>query len=312
MTKILICTFVLCSLCSVCFGQTWSTLPVDLTVPMDTSSPGTPLTTAILNAGTVSYDCAIGTSCNWTSLAGTGNNPPTFLVGPNQAQCSNLGPVAMQGTGGITYAADSLDHNSVSYNDAYPGAGSNAVLTFSPALSATQVSGLVCLYIGPPAQTDTGNDYDRMIFWNGAGHYSVLQFNNANGCTPPTGYIGARLEGSTGAPHTACIYVLPQQSYWFSFYWNMSNGFMQLWVYTTEGTLIGTASQTVSATGGGGLSAVWFGNNEINSDPGYFTYFQNMMVNWSTAPQPLFWTNGTSGSVQPPTNLNATVNTTVL
>src|SRR5260370_36380032 len=105
------------------------------------------------------------------------------------------------------------------------------------AASATAVSALVCLTIGPPAQPLSGSDYDRLIFFNTAGNYAVLQFNNQNGWTPPAGYIGARIEVKPTA-HSSCIYVLPQQTYWFSLYLNINTGDTYLYAFTPEDTQI--------------------------------------------------------------------------
>src|SRR2546426_1075606 len=178
MKKILVYTFVLCLQCTVSsFGQTWSTLPADLLVDMKTSSPGTAVTASIMTAGTVSVNCTPGTICTWA--APTTN---AFSVGSGLPACGNLGPVQMNGTGGTLYPAQALNFNSIAYNDSVPGPGSNEIMTFSgSAASATAVSALVCLTIGPPAQPLSGSDYDRLIFFNTAGYYAVLQFNNENG-----------------------------------------------------------------------------------------------------------------------------------
>ena len=47
------------------------------------------------------------------------------------------------------------------------------------------------------------------------------------------------------------------------------------------------------------------GNNEAGYNNGTITYFQNIMLNWTTAPSPMFW--GASGTIQPPTNLKVAV-----
>jgi hypothetical protein len=311
MRKILICASFLCLPCSPCFGQGWSTLPVDVLVSMNTSTPGTALTSSIITAGTVSTN----TSLSW------GTPPGAFTVGANQSGCSNLGPVAMQGTGGATYPAQSLNYNSVGYNDANELTDEIATIS-GDAASATAMSALVCITIGPPAQPSSGSDFDRFLFWNNAGYYAVIQFNNGNGCTPPTGYIGARIEVKPTA-HSSCIYVLPQQSYWFTLYWNINTGLAYLHAYTVEGaplpcdttisgctTLPGdtipnqTATVTAGDTGGGGFHQIYIGDNENGTNSGTTSHFQNVMVNWTTAPFPLFWT---SGNVQPPTNVSATV-----
>jgi hypothetical protein len=321
MRKVLICVFFLCLPCLLFLGetsstlasQTWSTLPVDVLVSMDNGSIlDALLSSLIITAGTLSSD----TSFSW------GTPPSAFSVGANQSACSNLGPVAMQGTGGAIYPANSLTGNSVAYNDA--DALTNEVMTLSgTAASATQMSALVCITIGPPPQPSSGSDFDRFLFWNNAGYYAVIQFNNGNGCKPPSGYIGARIEVKPTA-HSSCIYVQPQQSYWFTLYWNINTGLTYLHAYTPQGTPIPcdttiagcttlpgdtianqTATVTAGDKGGGGFHQVYIGDNENGTSSGTTTYFQNVMVNWTTAPFPLFWT--TTASVQPPTNLKVAV-----
>jgi hypothetical protein len=66
-----------------------------------------------------------------------------------------------------------------------------------------------------------------------------------------------------------------------------------------------TATVTAGDKGGGGFHQIYIGNNENGTSSGTKTYFQNVMVNWTTAPFPLFWT--TTASVQPPTNLKVAV-----
>jgi hypothetical protein len=184
------------------------------------------LAKSIITAGTVTSD----TTFTW------GTAPAAFSVGVNQSECSNLGPVATQGTGGATYAAGSLNYNSLAYSDA--DSITDEMMTVSgTAAKATQVSALACITIGPPAQPTSGSHFDRVIFYNTAGYYAVIQFNNGNGCKPPTGYIGARIEVKPTA-HSSCIYVQPQQTYWFTLYWNISTGVTCLHAYTPQGTPI--------------------------------------------------------------------------
>ena len=171
MTKIPFCAFVLCWPCSVCFGQTWSTLPVDLVVPMNTSTPGTTLTQGIMDAGTVyGASCDAGANCIWGPPA-TG----AFTVGANPGGLANLGPVAVNG--GTTYAANTLNYNSVAYNTDIPGPGTTVTLDISGAPgTATSVSGLVGLTT-PPIQPEMASNIDMLIFYSSNGDYAAMQFN---------------------------------------------------------------------------------------------------------------------------------------
>jgi len=62
-----ILVWILLTIAPVLHAQSWSTLNADMAVPMDTSTPGSTLTTAIANAGTVSSTCTVSTSCGFNS-----------------------------------------------------------------------------------------------------------------------------------------------------------------------------------------------------------------------------------------------------
>lgn len=300
MTRILICVFVflLCLPDLVCLGQSWSTLPVDLVVNMNTSSPGTALTTNILNTGTVSNTCTVGSSCNWSSVNSG------FTVGANQAQCSNLGGVSLN-NGGATYAAQSLNFNSIAHNDAFNN--TNVTLDFNSS-QPSNISALMCVTLGPPAQNN-GTDWDIFGFWGSPnGAYVVIQLNPS---CPSFGQYGVRLEsdwngsGSATTHSPICIPLVPQKTYLFSVNYNMvSPGLGTLYVYTPQGTLIGNT--TVTARPQSYLNFVTVGNNEAGNNSGTTTYFQNILMDWTNHANPLIWTNG-SATVKPPTNLTAIV-----
>lgn len=293
MRGIFICAVVLCLRCSVCFGQTWSTLPVDLLISMNNSSPGTQLTAAIANAGTVSSTCAVGTSCTWQTPQGGG----IFTVGANQAACPSLGPVQME-NGGPAYSAQSMNDNSIAHNDL--GDHTDLYMDFSGAIAPHNITVLTCITLGPPPQ-DNGDDWDMVGFFDNSGNYVVLQFNSA---CPGNGEYGVRLESNPGAVHSACISITPQQTYFFSMNFDTDTAVSTLYVYTPAGTVVGNTTVTGGFATGGHVVDFFIGNNEIGSNSGTTTYFQNFMLDWTNHANPLFWT---SGAVQPPTKVTATV-----
>jgi hypothetical protein len=297
--KITICAFALCFLCSVCSGQTWSTLPVDVLVSMNTSTPGTPLTATIANAGTVSNQCTVGTQCTWDGSPG----PPqgsAFTVGANQGVLTNLGPVQMTGTGGVLYPASSLKYNNIAQNDSN-NTNSYFAMSGGSGTNATSTSILFGITIGEPYIAN-GDDWDIAGIWLGTGQYYEVQLNNY--CNSP-GEFGVRIENGHPTTHSAtCIALVPQHSYFMSISANFTAGTSTLYVYTVEGSLVGSTTATTTDTGGT-LYYIQIGNNESGSNSGTYTYFQNLMINWTTAPNPFFWTGGTV--LQPPTNLTAAV-----
>jgi hypothetical protein len=271
---------------------------------MKTSTPGTEMTTAIANAGTVGYNCGTGNAnCSWTSFAQSNSSSPwTFSVGANQSGCSNLGPVSMNGTGGPTYAAGSLAYNSIAHDDA--NNNTDGIMTFSGSMtSVMNVTALVCIATGTPLISDN-NDWDMFIIFTTSGNYAVIQFSTE--CTTTALGWGVRIESGHPTTHSGCIYFPTQTTHWFSLNYNMSTGLETLNVYNTDGTLVGTA--TVNEEVGGGLGTMYVGNNEAGNNSGTTSYLQNIMLNWTTAPVDLFWTND-GASVQPPTNLAAAVAT---
>jgi hypothetical protein len=262
-------------------AQTWSSMNVDALISMNTSTPGTTLTNAIANAGMVSSQCIVGLTCSFNGVA-------DFEVGPNQPGCSNLGAVQMTGIGGATYAAQTLNYNSMAHNDANNNSNAYMYLIGPPAVS-TVVAATACITLGPPAQLD-GSDWDIMGLWGLLGSYGEAQ---VNAYCPNEGDYGIRIEEKTSSGaiiHSSCIGIAPQGTYWVALVDDFSSGSTYMWVYTAQGSLIGNTSVT------GGLSgdSVYYlqlGNNESGNNPGTFTYFQNVMLNWTSASvsAPLFW-----------------------
>src|SRR5271155_3160595 len=264
---------------TVASAQQWSTLSADALVSMNTSSPGTSLTPAIANAGIVSSQCVAGSTCTFSSAS-------NFTVGANQSKCSNLGAVQMSGSGGALYPAQSLNYNNMAHNDA--GNNTNAYLKFSGAPGkSTIVSALACVTLGPPSQGN-GDDWDIFGIWDMNGDYWEAQLNSA---CPGSGEYGIRMEVKPTA-HSSCIAIAPQGTYYVAIAADTATGYGALWVLTTGGTVVGTASITAGDYGAS-LSYIQIGNNENGNNSGTATYFQNLMVNWTTAPTsaPLFWTN---------------------
>ena len=258
-------------------AQQWSTLPADVLVSMNTSSPGTAITTSIGNGGTVcGSNCTVGSTLSWNG-GWTGSSPQDFTVAANQGACSNLGPVQMNG--GSLYPAQTLNYYSAAHNDA--DNNTNAGLGFSGTPGgATVVAALACITLGPPTQ-DNGSDWDIFALASSSGNYYMAQLNPA---CPGSGEYGIRMEVKPTA-HSACIAIPPQTTIWVALACNFTTGYGAMWVYTAGGSLIGTVSITAGDTGGT-LDFISFGNNEAGNNSGTSTYFQNLMVNFSSASHP--------------------------
>ena len=264
-------------------AQTWSSINADALISMNTSTPGTTLTNAIANAGMVSSQCIVGTTCSFNGIA-------DFLVGPNQPACSNLGAVQMTGIGGATYAAQALNYNSMAHSDADNNSNAYMFLTGTPGLSSI-VAATACITLGPPAQLD-GSDWDIMGLWGLLGSYGEAQ---VNAYCPNEGDYGIRIEEKTSSGaiiHSSCIAIAPQGTYWVALVDDFSTGATYMWIYTAQGSLIGNTSVT-GGLSGDTVSYLQLGNNESGNNPGTYTYFQNLMLNWTSASisTPLFWAN---------------------
>jgi hypothetical protein len=260
---------------AVCQAQSWSPINVDLVMPMNTSTPGTTLTAAIGNAGTVSNTCVVGgsgtTGCGWNSIgAGT-------IVGANQNLCSNLGPVQLN-NGGTLYPAQSLNYNNVALPDSDNGVMNT--FDFNSGIRPTHARMQACVNIGIPAQSN-GDDKDLFFLQATGGNYADIQLGMA---CPAEGQYGLRLEGSGGgAAHSGvCVPVVSQGTYFLAVNWNTSNGFMVLWVYTPQGALVGTDECFCGSTGTFGNLRIFSNENATNS--GTTTYQQNIMVEWTSTP----------------------------
>ncbi len=282
--KRLLLILVLSSVAFQAKAQTWGTLNVDTLVTMNTSSPGTAVTAAIGNAGTVcGGKCAVGKSVTWSGEP-AGGTPAGFTVGASQGACSNLGAVQLTGAGTL-YAAQSLNYSSAAHNDAEDGTDGSLNFSGTPG-SAPVVSALTCVKLGPPAQKN-GNDWDILGMFSVLGNYAVAQLNS--NCAA-TGSYGIRIEVKPTA-HSSCITISPQGTYYVNIATNFTTGYTVMWVWTATGTLVGNVNVTAGDTGGT-LYFVFFGNNEAGANSGTTTYFQNTMVNFSSAStsSPLFWT----------------------
>lgn len=254
---------------AVACAQSWSAMPVDLAIPMNTSTPGTPLTTSIANAGTLSNVCTVGAQCFFESLpAGA------FEVGANQG-CSNLGPVQMNGSGGTLYPAQSMNHNNYAHLDSANGDIGN--FAFS-GMSSRNITITMCLTLGFPDQSN-GNDWDMIMIQDASGLYADMQFNDE--CPSSSAGFGVRIENHP-VQHSACINLTPQQTYYLSMNWDLANGMATLFVYTPAGKFIGSA---YVADTGGSLNNIRLFSNENGTNSGTHSYYQNIMMLWtSTAP----------------------------
>jgi hypothetical protein len=254
-------------------AQTWSTINADAAVILNSGTPGTTLTTATANAGTVSFTCTVSTSCGFSGV------PSTFLVGANQNTISNLGPVQMNGTGGTLFAQQSLNYNTI----AHPDNGANSVNTFAlPNVASNKTFSAIIGFTLGVTPGSFGGYYDLTMMTDNANQYAVTQVQQHCGTT---GKLGLEIEGR-GPTHTPCIplkgtqnpwvsgtaysvgnqvsyqqvqyqcivaitgstaplsdpthwvAIGPVSSYWFSESWNQATGLVKVYAFTADGTQV--------------------------------------------------------------------------
>ena len=288
---------------SVCYAQgQWGTLPVDLVMPMNTSTPGTQLTAAIGAAGTVSVNCVPGsagsTGCNFTNDSGGAPSNTGVTIGANQNTCSNLGAVAVNG--GATFPAQSLNYNNLAMSDSVAFTPPNTWFNFNSGIRPLSMTLTMCVTLGMPGQAN-GNDYDLIWLQDNAGHGSIAQIGNSCGST---GRLGVTIETSSPFGHSGCVTLQPydgipaHSTYWISLNQNGSTSTGTLTVYNAEGAFLGQVSATSDSTA---IVKVRMPSNENGTDANT-TYYQNVMMQWTgTPPLSLFWnqTDTTAGILSP-------------
>jgi sugar lactone lactonase YvrE len=245
----------------------WSTLSADVVIPMNTSTPGTTLTTAIANAGTVSNTCVPGSTCSFDSV------PDGWTVGANQGVFSNPGPVQLD-NGGTLYPAQSLNYNNLAHLDSANSTINDFV--FSNA-AGNYFSILAGFTLGMPLQSN-GDDYDLIMVQDGSGLYDDVQVSE--GCGGSDGAFGVRIENHA-VQHSPCISLsAAPSSYYMATTWDTVDGMACLWVWTPQGTPVGTSCETDT---GGSIGNVRIFSNENGTDSGT-TYYQNVMMKWTGTP----------------------------
>ena len=288
MRKLTVILIMILAFVSACHAQQWGTLPggADVVVLGNYGTTGTTLSGTTANNMLVSSQCTIGTSCTFTG--GPGFTSTAFTIGAYQNASSNLGPVQMNGSGGTLYPAQSMNYNNMAYNDTN---NQNAWLNFSGTPgSSHQVSVLVQMNVGWSG-LGNGDDMDVLGIWNTSsdGQYFEGQLNSDCGVTNA---FGARIEtGHTTQHSPGCIPFAPsvvsglQGTIYMALSADTQSQCSTLTLLTPGGSILGipqTQCSSDGSTGSGTLKAIQIGNNENGSNSGT-TYYQNLLVNYSSA-----------------------------
>jgi hypothetical protein len=248
-----------------------SSITVDALISMNTSTPGTALTTAIAGAGTESPV----TPYFWDVV------PAGFTVGAFRAGMANLGPVVV--TGGATHTAGSLNFNNIAM--ANPTASLNYINN-GPELAVNKITALLCVNLNIPQPGDT-NAWDLLRIDSVDGQSAIINYNSERDLGSPR--VLLEVNNNINSPNIVVLAI--PGIYWFSLHLDMTTGISTLYVFDTSGHQVGSSMTATNSgvIGGDTINITRLGNSEIGTAPSGETDFGNIMFNWTTAPNPLMW-----------------------
>lgn len=262
--------------------------PVDVFINMNTSSPGTALTTTILGNGAI----GIANTDGWGAVSMT-----NMTVEAHQTGCTLLGTPQVDGT----FYAIGTTSQSIGYN--HNGSSTVAQLGIdSNAVGYTDVTVLSCVTLGPPAVAQgSAVIFDYFYSTIDTGGYAAIQLNNGN-CGGAALYAFTIETDHSGVQHSTCTSALTQNtSYWLMYRFQSSvisggKGLASLRIYDTSGVQVG--SEVTLPTRVGNLNRVNLGNNEAGTASGTKSYFENTVVRFTgVSPWPLGPSNTTQAPV---------------
>lgn len=242
--------------------------PIDALLDMNTSTPGTALTTTILNSGTQ----GLNNTGQWGSTSLT-----PFTVAPHKAPCAMYGTVMVNGAlVAINHTSQSIAFNHTS--STFTGDLSIPLATGPAGFTQVTVSG--CMIVGP-ASVAAGSAvlFDFHYLRISAGGYSTMQLNNGN--CGGAGTYALNIEADPGGvtTHSACIILTPQEAILYSFQMDSAAGLASLKVQDASSlSVLGSVTQ---ATRTGIIDLYRIGNNEAGTSSGNFSYFENTYLKYT-------------------------------
>lgn len=241
------------------------TMMGDFFIPMNTSSPGTTLTAAIMNAGTV------GNFGAWTFSPAT---PTGLTVGAHNASCALQSQVIVAGT---VYPA-STTTTTISLDNTVANIYAQNAL---PAAHQTVVHSL-CLHVGPPVNNSSGSPYDLLRYEDIAGNLCILQLIDGIGI----GSYGVRPHSALGGSSVGSTIVLSSGgTYNVSLKCDQPNSLGSVSVSDTVGNLIGSSTVGLVANGKS-WTRLYIGNVEVGAGGGTTT-FEDQIIDLSTGRFPM-------------------------
>lgn len=244
-------------------------ITVDVYLEMDVADAvGTALTNTILNNGTHG---GVNGVTGWFA----GSVPVSgFNVGA--AQINALSPIVI---GGTTFPIGSTS-KSLSLADTLNF--TIAEFGFPPVTPKATVAGMI--HLGQPNISPSGDLYDLITLNGDATANIVMQLNNGN--AGGSGVYGMLIEtDASGTIHSSTITVTPNTTYWYSLRADFGTGIASLQLFDSV-TKASVGSVTCAQKTAQNVQILRVGNNEVGSDAGT-TWFQHLVIEYTTAPQPL-------------------------
>ena len=245
-------------------GSTWGTM--DQWLQMNTSTPGTVLTTSILGAGTM------GTADSWS----LNTSPITgFTVAASQGAMG--GSITVAGTTypiGTATQSMAFDH----------GQGVPRMILGAPAV--TGVSTVVAngfITFGPPNVGFSAANFDYVLLGDSNGHYAILQLNNGNGNGTGSCYC-VRLEtDGNGTLQSSNTPITPGHRYSYSLLFDEAGGVAKLALFDPSNAFAQVGStMTVAQKTGSTFTFMELGNSGGGTASGFTSYFEDTMLDWTS------------------------------
>lgn len=249
---------------------------VDFYIDMNTSTPGTALTGAILAAGTVG-------SAN-TSAELVQPDPSVYMsVGAHAANRALGGSVIVDE---VSYPTS---HTSQSIRYDHTGAHNRIIVATPSPSSHVAETGAGWITFGPPKVISSGSSqlFDYVGTENSLGDFVVVQLNNGGG---PGACYCVNMESNPNhvTTHTETyITVVPGNTYWASFKANYATGKAQLSLYNPSFVQVGPTLTADLFIGNAEVHHMFLGNNENGTAPGYSSYFENWVFAYTNPVFPL-------------------------
>jgi hypothetical protein len=274
---------------------TWGHM--DEWLQMNTSVPGTPLTSAVLAAG------AVGTPSlsSWTldQSSSVVSSTSAFTIAASQGGMG--GSLILNG---VTYPVGTPTQSLALNNNS----NFTYVTTSTPLPSGLRkvvANGFITL--GQANAGAVSGKYYDLVLLNDTNSAAavILQFNNGNPCY----CIDMETNGTNGSHRSSTIPVTQGHRYSFSLLFDEITGTASLALFDPSNNFaqVGSTLSLIQDTGFD-FAGLRFGNAEVGTSTGATTYYENLMLDWTYHVFPNAPNAPTGTRPAPPTGLGAIVN----